>query len=102
MLQEVAAGKKPPAELVALIRRNAGYIGGVIEEGMRDGTFRRGHPFLSAFSVVSQPILMNVMAPVLREVGGVDLADAAARRAAADHVKAFLRDGLSGSREASA
>jgi len=102
MLQEVAAGKKPPAELVALLQRNAGYVAGLAAEGAEDGTIRPGHPVLTAISVISQPIYMNVMAPLLREVGGIDLADPAVRAMAAEHVKAFIREGLSCSREASA
>lgn len=101
MLQEVAAGQKPPAELVALLQRNAGYVAGILEEGAKDGSIRPGHPILSAISVVSQPIYMTVMAPLLREVGGIDLADQAVRATVARHVKAFVREALSGSREAS-
>jgi TetR/AcrR family transcriptional regulator, regulator of cefoperazone and chloramphenicol sensitivity len=102
MLQEVAAGKKPPTELVSLLQRNAGYVAGIVAEGMQDGTLRKGHPILTTISVVSQPIYMTVMAALLREVAGIDLADPAVRAMAAAHVKAFIREGLSCSREASA
>jgi AcrR family transcriptional regulator len=102
MLQEVAAGKKPPAELVALLQRNAGYVAGLAAEGAADGTIRPGHPVLTAISVVAQPIYMTVMSSLLREVGGIDLADPAVRAQVALHVKAFIREGLSCSREASA
>lgn len=102
MLQDLAAGKKPAAELVALLRRNAGYIAGIVAEGANDGTLRPGNSILSAISVISQPIYMTVMAPLLREVGGIDLADPAVRATVARHVKAFIREGLSCSREAPA
>jgi len=94
LLQEVAAGKKPPAEVVAILRRNAGHIAGMLTEGQRDGTVRPGLPLLFAVSIASQPIYLTVMAPMLREVGGVDLRDPATRRVVADHVKAFVRAGL--------
>lgn len=94
LLQEVAAGKKPPAEVVAILRQNAGHVGRILSDGWASGTVRRGHPLLSAISVVSQPIYMTVVAPLLLEVGGVDLGDPAVRRVAADHVKAFVRAGL--------
>jgi AcrR family transcriptional regulator len=94
VFQEVAAGKKPPAEVVALLRRNAGYIAGILTQGREEGTVRPGHPLLSAVSVASQPLFLTVMAPLLHEVGGVDLQDPATRRVVADHVKAFVRAGL--------
>jgi len=102
MIQEVAAGKVPPPELVALIRRNAGYVAGILTEGVRDGSIRAAHPLLGAISVVSQPVFINIMSPLLREVGGFDLTDPAVRATVVRHVKAFIREGLSCSREASA
>jgi AcrR family transcriptional regulator len=94
LLQEVAAGKQPPAEVVKILRRNVAHISGILADGWAQGSLRSGHPLLTAISVVSQPIYMSVMAPMLREVGGIDLGTPASRRAAADHVKAFVRAGL--------
>ena len=94
LLQEVAAGKTPPPEVVAILRRNAGHIGRILAQGWEDGSLRRGHPTLSAVSVASQPLYMTLVAPLLLDVGGVDLRDPATRRVAADHVKAFVRAGL--------
>ena len=99
LLQEVAAGKTPPAEVVAILRRNAGHIAHILADGRADGSVRPGHPLLSAISVASQPIYMTVMAPLLLEVGGVDLQDPATRRLAADHVKTFVRAGLEARQE---
>ena len=94
LLQEVAAGKAPPPEVVAILRRNVGHISRILTQGHDDGSVRRGHPMLSAVSVASQPLYMTLVAPLLRDVGGVDLRDPATRRMAADHVKAFVRAGL--------
>ena len=94
LLQEVAAGKTPPAEVVAILRRNARNVGRILSDGWADGSLRPGHPLLSAISVVSQPIYMTVVAPLLLEVGGVDLRDPETRRMAARHVKDFVRAGL--------
>lgn len=102
MMQEVAAGKKPPPELVALVRRNAGYVAAILGDGAADGTLRAAHPLLGAISIVSQPVFLNIMSPLLREVGGVDLSDASTRAMVVRHVKTFIREGLSCSREASA
>lgn len=95
MLQEVAAGKPPPEQVVAIIRRNARNIVGILSDGWHDGSIRPGHPILTALSVVSQPVYMTVMSPLLREVAGIDLNDADTRTLVADHVKAFIHAGLS-------
>jgi len=94
LLQEVTAGKPPPSVVLAIVRRNAGHVVHILEEGRADGSIRPGHPLLSALSVVSQPIYMAVVAPLIRELGGIDLSDPATRGAVADHVKAFVRAGL--------
>lgn len=100
ILQEVAAGKQPPAEVVALVRRNVGYIGGILQDGWDAGELRAGHPLFTPVSIVAQPLFMNVMSPLLREVGGIDLKDPTTRKAAADHVKAFVRAALQPREEA--
>ncbi|HKJ00946.1 MAG TPA: TetR/AcrR family transcriptional regulator [Longimicrobiales bacterium] len=102
LLQEVSAGRKPPAEVVAIIQRNATYVQGIIAEGWADGSIRRSHPLFSALSVAALPIYMTVMAPLIREVAGVDLLDAATRQLAAEHVQAFVRNGLAAPQEARA
>lgn len=99
LLQEIAAGKQPPAAAVALLQKNAGHVVRILAEGWADGSIRPGHPILSTVSIVAQPIYMSIMAPLLREVGGVDLSDPATRKGAAEHVKAFVRTGLAVRRE---
>jgi AcrR family transcriptional regulator len=94
MLQEVAAGRPAPEAVVAIIQRNAMYITGILKEGWADGSLRRGHPLLTTLSVVSQPVYMTLMAPLIRQVGGVDLRDPETRRDAAAHVMAFVGSGL--------
>jgi AcrR family transcriptional regulator len=101
LLQEVAAGKRPPEAVVAILQRNAGYLTGIVAEGFEDGSLRQGHRLFTALSVIAQPIYMTVIAPLLREVAGIDLSDPATRRAAAEHVKRFVRNGLAVREEAS-
>jgi len=100
LLQEVAAGKRPPQAVVTILQRNAAYLTRIVTDGFRDGTIREGHPLLTALSVLAQPIYMTVIAPLLREVGGIDLSDPDTRRQAADHVKRFVRSGLAVREEA--
>lgn len=94
MLQEVAAGRPAPEAVVAIIQRNAMYITGILEEGWEEGSLRPGHPLLTTLSIVSQPVYMTLMAPLIRQVGGVDLHDPGTRTEAAEHVIAFVRSGL--------
>lgn len=102
MLQEVAAGKTPPAEVVAMVRRQAGYIGRILSDGWASGEIRQAHPVLSAVSVVSQPIFITIVAPMLREVAGIDLSNRDTRLAVAEHVKTFVHSGLQRPQEAQA
>jgi TetR/AcrR family transcriptional regulator len=94
MLQEVSAGKTPPPAVMAILRRNVGHVTNILTDGWRDGSIRRGNPMLSALSVVSQPIYMTLMAPVLLELGGIDLRDSQTRAEAVQHVRDVMRRGL--------
>ena len=94
LLREVAAGKPPPDQVLAILRRNIYRLGGILSDGQMDGSMRPSHPLLTAISVVSQPVYMSVMAPVFKAIGGIDLQDRATRNDVAHHVKTFVRAGL--------
>ncbi|MSR21683.1 MAG: TetR/AcrR family transcriptional regulator [Gemmatimonadetes bacterium] len=98
LLQEVAAGKQPPDVVLEIIRGVKEAIAGLQVEGIADGSVRAGHPVLTALSVVSQPIYLALVAPLLRTVGPVDLAHPAMRRLALEHTLAFVRAGLTPAR----
>jgi len=99
MLQEVTTGRRLPRELVAFARANVGNIGSILAAGREDGSLRTGNVAFTALSIVSQPIFMTLVAPLLKEAAGVDLSDPATRSLAAEHVKSFIRDGLAAPRE---
>jgi hypothetical protein len=69
-------------------------IAGLQVEGISDGSVRPGDPLLTALSVVSQPVYLALVAPMLRTVGPLDLTDPSQRRRALDHTLAFVRAGL--------
>ncbi len=69
-------------------------IAGLTVQGIADGSVRPGHPVLTALSVISQPIYLALVAPLLREVGGFDLTDPVMRDQALTHTLAFVRAGL--------
>ena len=94
LLQEVAAGKKPPPVVVEIVRGVKETIAGLQIQGMEDGSVRAGDPVLTALSVVSQPVYLALVAPLLRTVGPLDLADPGARRRVLEHTLAFVRGGL--------
>lgn len=94
LLQEVAAGKEPPDVIIEIIQSVKSTIAGLQVEGTRDGSVRPGHPVLTALSVVSQPIYLTLISPLLRRVGGIDLSDPDVRRRAVAHTLAFVSAGL--------
>ncbi len=90
LLQEVAAGKEPPAVIREIIGTVKKTLAGLQREGEGDGSVRPGHPVLTALSVVSQPIYLTLVSPMLRTVGGLDLADPETRRMAVQHTLSFV------------
>lgn len=94
LLQEVAAGKQPPTVVLDIIKGVRETIADLQVEGEADGSVRPGDPVLTALSVVSQPIFLTLVAPLLRAAGPVDLARPEERRKAMAHVLDFVRAGL--------
>lgn len=94
LLQEVAAGKEPPDVILEIVQSVKQTIARLQMEGVDDGSVRAGHPVLTALSVVSQPIYMTLIAPLLRRLGGVDLNDPEDRRQVVAHTLAFVEAGL--------
>jgi len=94
LLQEVAAGKRPPPVVIEIIQGVRDTISALQIEGEAEGSVRPGHPVLTTLSVVSQPIFMTLVAPMLRAVGPIDLARPEDRRLALEHALAFVRAGL--------
>jgi len=98
LMQEVAAGKQPPPVVLEILRNVKEAIAGLQVEGVADGSVRPGHPVLTALSVVSQPVYLALVAPLLRTLGPVDLTQPAARKQALEHTLAFVRAGLAPAR----
>lgn len=94
LLQEVAAGKRPPAVVIEILKGVRDTISALQIEGEEDGSVRPGHPVLTTLSVVSQPIFMTLVAPMLRAMGPIDLSRENDRQLAVEHALAFVRAGL--------
>jgi AcrR family transcriptional regulator len=100
LIQEVAAGKEPPTVVIEILRGMKETVAGLQIEGAADGSVRPGHPVLLALSVVSQPINLTLIAPLLRTFAGFDLNDPEIRKMAVEHTKAFVCAGLAPTEEA--
>jgi hypothetical protein len=63
---------------------------------------RQGHPTLTALSIVSQPVYLSLIAPLIRTIGGIDFSDPQTRARTVEHVTDFVSRGLEPRREATA
>jgi len=95
LLQEVAAGKEPPPVVLRIILGVKQTIVELHAQGIADGSVRASHPVLTALSVISQPIYLALVSPLLRTVGPVDLGDPRTREMTLEHISTFVRGGLS-------
>ncbi len=102
LLQEVTAGRRPPAIVRETILSVKQALAGLQLEGEADGSIRPGDPVLTALSVIAQPIYLTLVAPMLRAVAHVDLSDPETRQAAVKHATEFVRHGLEPRKETSA
>ena len=94
MLQELAAGRRPPETVVRIFRAIATRIAALQEEGERDGSVRAGDPILTAFSLVAQPIYMTLVTPMVKEVLGLSFAEPDFRERMIRHATDFARAGV--------
>lgn len=94
LLQEVAAGKPPPAIVRETLGRLKQTVGQVAARGAAEGSIRPGHSVLTALSVVAQPVFLTLVAPLLRSVGEIDLADPDMRERTRRHCTGFVRAAL--------
>jgi AcrR family transcriptional regulator len=94
LLQEIAAGRIPPDPVVSGMQTVAGTLANLQREGERDGSVRPGMPILTALSVISQPVFMNLVLPMATQVIGLDMSTPQRRADMMDHATAFVRRGL--------
>jgi AcrR family transcriptional regulator len=94
LLQEVAAGKEPPPVVVDTIRTVKATLAGLQREGERDGSVRPGDPVLTALSLVSQPVYLSLVTPLLRSVSNIDLSEPETSKSVVAHATDFARRAL--------
>lgn len=88
-----------PESILAHLRRMFGIVAGVIQAGQDAGAFRPGDPRLLGVSVMTQPLMLNTVRPLLRRGPQIDLDDPAVRTRVLDNAIAFVRAGLARTRE---
>lgn len=96
LLQEVAAGRRPPPPIEQAMQAISRQVSDVIRDGQEKGDIRAGDPLLFVLSLLSQPIYLVLVQRPLAEVLGMDLTCEPLRKRAREHLLAFARAGLSG------
>lgn len=99
MLQELAAGKRPPPPVERFLRRVIGHFSQVVGEGQKRGEIRAGDPALLGLSCIIQPIHLTLVRAWLGVLRGVDPTDPARQRELVEHAVRFARAGLSAPEE---
>lgn len=94
LLQEIAAGKDPPALVVRTLERVMGVLRSLHAEGVEEGSIRAGHPLLTGLSIIAQPVYLSLISPMLQRVAGLDLSDDDTRDLVVAHATDFVRNGL--------
>ena len=94
MLQQIATGRPPPAPVLNTMRATLGVLADLIRGGQAEATIRSGDPLLMALSLVSQPVYMTLVAPMMAHVAGRCIKDPAEREALVEHAAAFARAAL--------
>ena len=83
-----------PERVAALARGMIGTVSQLVVEGQRDGSIRSGDPRLLTVSIMAQPIMLNVLRPMLRVGPQIDLDDPETRERALSNALRFIRAGL--------
>jgi AcrR family transcriptional regulator len=94
MVQELAAGKTPPAPVVRALGAMSGRLAQLIREGQESGEIRAGDPMLLALSLVYQPVHLTLVQRIAKGVLGVDQSDPGTRARVVEHAATFARAGL--------
>jgi AcrR family transcriptional regulator len=94
LLQEIAAGKLPPAPVLEMLTRVAGLLRGLMVEGQERGEIRAGDPLLLALSLVSQPVYLALVRRAAHHLSGADPFAPETLDALEDHVAGIAVAGL--------
>ena len=86
LLRELATDRPLSTPIVHMMRRNLGFVIGLIREGQADGSIRAGDPALLAMSVMAQPFMMRIAGRIPQQIAGVDPNDPKTQRKVVKHI----------------
>ena len=95
MLQEIAAGKRPPAVIRTVMPMVLGSLSNIVEDGQKEGSIRAGDPLLMSIGVVSQPIQLTLVRRLAKPSLGLDQEDPETYARVIEHAVRFVLAALS-------
>ena len=98
MMQEVAAGRSAPPQVIEVVRATFGTIAALVTEGQRDKSIRPGDPALLTLSSVAQPVYLTLVRKLAAPILGPVL-ERNDNREVVNHVVEFVRRGLASDAE---
>lgn len=94
MMQQLTLGAEPSGAVVRPLRRVHGALTALVAEGQERGEVRAGpRPVLGIF-LLSVPVHLAIVRPVLERFIGIDLQDAGTREVVTASAVQFVREGL--------
>ena len=94
MLQEISAGRCPPAPVARILGVVSARLAALVQEGQTTGEVRAGDPRLLGLSLLSQPVHLTLVRNLAHEVVGLDQSDPETRARVVEHAARFARGGL--------
>lgn len=94
ILQVLLLDTSFPEPAADMLRKGMGIVASVVAEGQASGQIRPGDPRLLALAVMSQPLMLNVIRPILRRGPGIDLDNPAVQTVLLDNAIQFIRRGV--------
>jgi AcrR family transcriptional regulator len=94
MLQEIAAGKRPPPPVARVLGLVIRRLGELVVEGQKAGEIRAGGPLLMALSIVAQPVHLTLVRRLAQQIVGLDQSDPSTHVRVVEHAARFARAGI--------
>lgn len=102
LLQEIAAGKDPPAPVARTLGGVMGHLRAIVTQGQAAGEIRDGDPVLLAFGCIAQPVHLTLVRRWASQLAGVEMDAPDGRERVVQHAVAFARAGLEARRASDA
>jgi len=94
VLRELATDRPLPPPMVQMMQRNFAVVVGLIREGQRDGSVRRGDPALLGLTLMANAFFFRIAGRILSDVAGIDRANPRTHARLVDLVAGNVRRAL--------